>query len=185
MNKVAIYSVQLQTAAPAAGARYLRPCGTISQLMGHITGKRPALVLMELIPDVPPDGSKAIPPRAGASIILRGDALSPELASQALCLGIRGILRRDVPVECHLQQLWGQRIDSDRPLHWRQVTLTARERQLLDHVALDLKNKEIARSMGVTEGTVKVALSRLCDKVGASDRQELAALGRRFQLLRA
>jgi Bacterial regulatory proteins, luxR family len=43
-------------------------------------------------------------------------------------------------------------------------------------VAQGLSNKEIAWSLGITEGTVKVYLSKLFDKVGVADRLELALL---------
>jgi hypothetical protein len=46
-------------------------------------------------------------------------------------------------------------------------------------LAQGLRNKEIAWSMGISEGTVKVYLSRLFTKVGASDRFELALLALR------
>jgi hypothetical protein len=46
-------------------------------------------------------------------------------------------------------------------------------------VTQGLKNKEIASVMGITEGTVKVYLSRLFGKIGARDRFELALIGLR------
>jgi hypothetical protein len=46
-------------------------------------------------------------------------------------------------------------------------------------LAQGLKNKEIAGRMSITEGTVKVYLSRLFGKVGASDRFDLALLALR------
>jgi DNA-binding NarL/FixJ family response regulator len=55
--------------------------------------------------------------------------------------------------------------------------LTQREAQLVNHVRNGLKNKEIARALGITEGTVKGHLSRLFRKVGARDRFELALVG--------
>jgi hypothetical protein len=42
-----------------------------------------------------------------------------------------------------------------------------------------LRNKEIAFALNITEGTVKVYLSKLFSKVGVSDRYELALLGLR------
>jgi hypothetical protein len=40
-----------------------------------------------------------------------------------------------------------------------------------------LKNKEIAATLGISEGTVKVYFSRLFQKVGVKDRFELALYG--------
>jgi len=46
-------------------------------------------------------------------------------------------------------------------------------------VAQGLRNKEIAFSMGITEGTVKVYLYKLFKKLGMRDRLEMALYGRR------
>jgi hypothetical protein len=40
-----------------------------------------------------------------------------------------------------------------------------------------LKNKEIAACIGITEGTVRIYLSKLFAKIGARDRFELAVFG--------
>jgi len=52
--------------------------------------------------------------------------------------------------------------------------LTPRERDLVDLVRRGMRNREIAEELGVTEGTVKVYLHALFDKVGVDNRTELA-----------
>src|SRR5580658_4930834 len=64
-------------------------------------------------------------------------------------------------------------------LNTRRCHLSRREGQLLKLIAQGLRNKEIAFALSITEGTVKVYLSRLFSKVGVSDRYELALLGLR------
>jgi DNA-binding NarL/FixJ family response regulator len=59
----------------------------------------------------------------------------------------------------------------------RAVRLSRREGQLVSLLAQGLKNKEIATCLDITEGTVKVYLSKLFQKVGAKDRLELALFG--------
>jgi DNA-binding NarL/FixJ family response regulator len=54
--------------------------------------------------------------------------------------------------------------------------LTAREREVLALVVAGCPNKEIARKCSVSEETVKHHLTRMFDKVGASNRLELAML---------
>ena len=54
------------------------------------------------------------------------------------------------------------------------IALAPRERHVTGLIAQGLSNKEIAWSLGITEGTVKVYLSKLFDKLGVSDRFELA-----------
>jgi two-component system nitrate/nitrite response regulator NarP len=53
-------------------------------------------------------------------------------------------------------------------------SLTPRERELVDLVRQGLRNREIADRLGVTEGTVKVYLHGIFDKVGVENRTELA-----------
>jgi two-component system nitrate/nitrite response regulator NarP len=52
--------------------------------------------------------------------------------------------------------------------------LTPRERELVELVGQGLRNRDIAARLGVTEGTVKVYLHSIFDKVGVGTRTELA-----------
>src|SRR5436305_2248375 len=52
--------------------------------------------------------------------------------------------------------------------------LTPRERELVELVRQGLRNRDIAARPGVTEGTVKVYLHSIFDKVGVASRTELA-----------
>jgi two-component system nitrate/nitrite response regulator NarL len=52
--------------------------------------------------------------------------------------------------------------------------LSPRERQLINLVRQGLRNREIADQLGVTEGTIKVYLHAVFDKLGVSSRTELA-----------
>jgi len=52
--------------------------------------------------------------------------------------------------------------------------LAPRERQLVGFVRRGLRNKEIAEQLGVTEGTVKVYLHTIFEKLGVNSRTELA-----------
>lgn len=53
-------------------------------------------------------------------------------------------------------------------------SLTPRERELIELVRQGLRNRDIATQLGVTEGTVKVYLHAIFDKVGVDNRTELA-----------
>ena len=57
--------------------------------------------------------------------------------------------------------------------------LTARQQQVATLVCNRLSNKMIARKLGVTEGTVKVHLHAIYDKLKVESRFELIALARR------
>lgn len=54
------------------------------------------------------------------------------------------------------------------------VALAPRERQLIGFVRSGLKNREIAQKLGVTEGTVKAYLHAVFQKLGVTNRTELA-----------
>jgi DNA-binding NarL/FixJ family response regulator len=116
------------------------------------------------------------------AVILWVDEVSAEFASQAISLGVRGLLRRSLPLDIQARclervaagELWVEKTLSNKLLSTKRIALTPRERQLVVLVAQGLKNKEIAYTLGITEGTVKVYLCRLFGKTGANDRLELA-----------
>ena len=56
----------------------------------------------------------------------------------------------------------------------RRIPLAPRERQLIGFVRTGLRNREIASELGVTEGTVKVYLHAIFEKLGVGNRTELA-----------
>ncbi|HEY4070364.1 MAG TPA: response regulator transcription factor [Sphingomicrobium sp.] len=58
----------------------------------------------------------------------------------------------------------------------RAPSLTPRERELVDLVRQGLRNRDIASQLGVTEGTVKVYLHAIFDKLGVDNRTELAMM---------
>jgi DNA-binding NarL/FixJ family response regulator len=60
------------------------------------------------------------------------------------------------------------------------LALTARENLVLRLAVDGLSNKEIARKLGTTEGTVKVHLHNIYEKTGVKNRTALAALAWRF-----
>jgi DNA-binding NarL/FixJ family response regulator len=59
----------------------------------------------------------------------------------------------------------------------KRITLTPRQSQLVNLLTTGLKNKEIAGALFLSEGAVKVYLSRLFQKLGVKDRFELALYG--------
>jgi DNA-binding NarL/FixJ family response regulator len=54
------------------------------------------------------------------------------------------------------------------------TVLTRREREIVRHVALGLRNAEVARRLGIGEVTVKTHLNNVFQKLGLHDRVELA-----------
>ena len=52
--------------------------------------------------------------------------------------------------------------------------ITEREREVLTLLRRGLSNKQIARELGVTEGTIKGHLTRIFERIGVSDRTQAA-----------
>ena len=62
--------------------------------------------------------------------------------------------------------------------------LTARERSVLVQLAEGHSNKQIARNLKLTEGTVKGYVSQVLDKLGVADRTQAALLAHKEGLMR-
>ena len=121
--------------------------------------------------------------------ILLTAAIDDSTLLEAKSLGVQGIvLKNSDPaflLDC-LDQVSNGRIWIDPELGERmnalarslggggQAPLAPRERQLIGFVRQGLRNRDIAEQLGVTEGTVKVYLHGIFQKVGVSTRTELA-----------
>lgn len=161
-------------------------CAAGPALMEHLESGYPDLALLDLTPEIKRLGLQKLQSLAPAcKLILWTKSISAEFALRALDVGVRGILRKTLSVEAHLQclrhimagDLWFEKTltDSFRPA--RRVALSPRESQLVSMLSRGLKNKEISRELGITEGTVKVYLSHLFQKSGTKDRFDLAIHG--------
>ena len=192
MTKVTLYSVQpVLIAGFQAILNHLdgftgSVCTSLTNLMDHIGAESPQLIVFEVTSTIDLDMlSKVIASYRNTAIILWVEDVSAEFASQAISLGVRGLLRRSLPLETQARclekvaagELWIEKALSSQLLSAKRIALTLRERQLMVLIAQGLRNKEIAYSLGITEGTVKVYLSRLFRKTGVSDRLELALFG--------
>jgi DNA-binding NarL/FixJ family response regulator len=172
----------------APGFRVAAVYRTTAELTGAVPGVKHDVTLIDLTPDVTfsvlTQVSRAMP---GCPIVLWVRDISPELAHQAIQLGVRGILRKALSpgllVKCLTNvcagELWLDKGLTANMLTARMIPLTRREGQLVMLLSQGLKNKEIGAALSISEGTVKVYLSRLFQKVGAKDRFELALYGLR------
>ncbi len=68
--------------------------------------------------------------------------------------------------------------------HTPRIPLTPRETEVLSLVAKGLSNAEIAARVGRTEGTVKVHLKNILQKLDASDRTEAVTTALRRGFIR-
>lgn len=170
----------------ADGLELTSTCTSMPGLQAAIFAQMPDIVLLDLGPDITygvlSDLKRATP---GSKLILWANSISPELAFQAMEMGVRGILRKTLPTDLQVKclervlagDLWFEKGLTEGFLRAKRVNLTRREAQLVALLAQGLKNKEIGGTLNISEGTVKVYLSRLFQKVGVKDRFELALFG--------
>jgi DNA-binding NarL/FixJ family response regulator len=120
-----------------------------------------------------------------SKLVVWTHAVSNEMAFQAMELGVRGVFPTSLTIDRFMAAL--QAVQAGEPwfekelmqgfFDGKRIALTRREGQLVALLAQGLRNKEIAFSLQIGEGTVKVYLSRLFRKLGVSDRFELALYG--------
>jgi len=124
--------------------------------------------------------------RAPATVLLTAGMDDVQLLTASVLEPEGMVLKTSDPallLECMEQVRSGQhcidpeiaeRIDKAKEKAARAPSLTPRERELIDLVRQGLRNRDIAAQLGVTEGTVKVYLHAIFDKVGVDNRTELA-----------
>jgi two-component system nitrate/nitrite response regulator NarL len=168
--------------------RVVGACAYVESLPEVLRQIKPTIVLIDMTGNVSmpsiADIRKSAP---DCHVCLWVRHLPDELAYQAMGQGVRGILRRALPVtdvvnclrKLSRGEVWFEERLMGGFFSYRTVRLTKRESQLVGLLAQGLKNKEIAYAMSLSEGTVKVYLSRLFEKLAVRDRFELALYGLR------
>ena len=124
-------------------------------------------------------------------VVLLAAALEEDEILDALRLGVRGVVLKELApqllVECvrkvHAGEQWLEKQLSSRVLETllrreaggraASSVLTPREIEIVRMVASGLRNRELARRLGVTEGTVKIHLHNIYKKLKVQNRLEL------------
>jgi two-component system nitrate/nitrite response regulator NarL len=159
---------------------------SLSGTLGCLKSTRPDVLVVHLISGISLSDLREI--RSADShcqMILWGQELGGEFAFQAMQAGVRSILSGNTPIDdflaalrnVHRGVLCFERDLLESVLSQERVSLSRRQGQIVALVAQGLKNKEIAFSLGITEGTVKVYLHKLFKKLGMNDRLDLALYG--------
>jgi len=139
--------------------------------------------------------------RLDTKVVLLAAVFEEEQILEALRLGVRGLVLKELAppllVQCirrvHTGGQWIEQGASSRAIEAllrqqagaRQVAgvLTSREMDLVRLVAGGLRNKEIARRLGISEGTVKMHVHNVFKKLGVNSRVALAVYARSKGLL--
>lgn len=125
-------------------------------------------VVMVTVSDAADDLVAAL--RAGADGYLLKD-MEPEAMVEALRAAAAG---RIVVSDALTHLLAAALRDDKRPQSASEAGLTEREQGILAHIAAGLSNKQIARELAITEGTVKVHVKHLLRKLNFRSRVEAA-----------
>jgi DNA-binding NarL/FixJ family response regulator len=150
---------------------------------------RPKVVLCNVAPDAPLNLIYEICGAAPESaVVLFARWIPASLAQQALHMGVRAIVSTTVDLDRLLEclravaagQTWVEGSLAAEIVSMRRVSLTPRQKDVLDLLVRGFKNKEIAFELGLSVGTVKAYLTALFEKVGAKDRFELALFGLKY-----
>jgi DNA-binding NarL/FixJ family response regulator len=179
--------------------------GDGSQAVDLVRDQRADILLLDLAlcRDLSLDKLKDISAsRIDVRIIVLADSVdSPDL-TKALQLGVSGVILKDstadVLFKCIHSVMDGYYcVDSDQvtsipsSLHnleterrrQKAIDLTGRELEIIKAVVAGYSNKEIGQRSSITENTVKSHLTRIFDKIGASNRVELALFAAHHRLL--
>lgn len=107
--------------------------------------------------------------------------LSPKVCAAELIRAIRSVAVGGEYVESKLVR--SLLVDTASEVHGVQPQLTSRQTEVLGLVASGLENKQIARRLGIAEGTVKSHLRVVYSRLGATGRAEAVAAAFRLGLL--
>ena len=157
---------------------------TMSELPAMLATTAPDMLLLDLQME-----RSALPDIAtlakGTRILVVTANEGAEDALLALRRGVRGIVFKRFAVETLMEAIWAvadghvwmpPELQSAVTADWREpsaMRLTEREREVVRHVALGLRNAEVAQRLGVSEVTIKTHLSSVFQKLGLRDRVEL------------
>ncbi|WP_159712118.1 response regulator [Geminicoccus flavidas] len=175
-------------------------CQSGEEALAAVREHRPDLLVLDLnMPGL--SGMDVLRGIAEERLALRVVLLTADLRDddlfEAVRLGVRGVILKDMAPELLVrcirtvhaggqwleQHLTGWTLDRllarESAKQQATKTLTQREIELVRLVAEGLRNKEIAFRLGITEGTVKIHLHRIYDKLQVTSRIELANYIRR------
>lgn len=179
---------------------------TLPQTFNAVSGTPADVILFEagLSPN-PPESVSEVVRRAqpGTKVIVIAHFTGEEETVDFLRRGVRGILTRsispDLLVRCVRKVSSGETWLDNQGVNWvieayrnqaehggspkQQLRLSEKEMLIIGGVTQGLKNKDIAIEVGTTEQVVKNYLRKIYDKLGVSDRLELALYSMHRRLL--
>ena len=122
------------------------------------------------------------------AVVVWGNAINEAEALRMVQAGAQGVIRKTASLRTLLECLrmvaggntWMDELmfnAADKANGTGRSSLTSREQQVAELVEQGMKNKEIARSLGICAGTVKIHLKHIFEKTGVRGRYGLALSG--------
>ncbi|MBZ5596472.1 MAG: response regulator transcription factor [Acidobacteriia bacterium] len=120
--------------------------------------------------------------------VVWGNAINEAEALRLVQVGAQGVIRKTATLRALLDCLrmvaagntWMDELmfqSADKTNGTGRSSLTSREQQVAELVEQGMKNKEIARALGICAGTVKIHLKHIFEKTGVRGRYGLALSG--------
>ncbi|MFC0387479.1 response regulator [Muricoccus vinaceus] len=178
-----------------AGHHIVARCTIGTEVPAATEGSHPDLLLLDL--NMPGEDGLQLLRRLPANgsrpfrIVLLTSSITDAQAAEAVRLGVNGLVLKDaapqVLVECVQAVMAGRRwLDpevAERILGTRgeqnartsNCQLSPREKDIVDLVQRGMRNRQIGERLNLTEGTVKVYLHNIYQKMGVTSRTDLAA----------
>lgn len=173
------------------GMRIVAAGTSLADTCESVRGSPPRVVVIDKVFGIPAviDWVRSLSrgqPRT--AIVVWGTTMSEVEALHFLQAGARGVVRKtaslDALLECVVavaagntwveEQVLAEPDRAGRPGH---SPLTARESQVMELVERGLKNRDIAGTLGICTGTVKIHLKHIFEKTGIRGRYGLALSG--------
>jgi DNA-binding NarL/FixJ family response regulator len=185
-----------QTLAPEADIVVVARCASGDAALEAVKHEKPDILVLDLaMPKM--DGLAVLrallAEGSPTRIVILTAALDEDVLIEAVRLGVKGVVLKEMAPEflirC-LRQVYagGQWLEGEfvgraldtvvaREAEARRLAavLTPREIDIMRLVASGLRNKEIGRTLSITEGTVKIHMHNIYEKLGLNSRVALAA----------
>jgi DNA-binding NarL/FixJ family response regulator len=173
-------------------------CSREEETLAALERHRPAILVLDL--HLPARGGLAVlrnlPTTNCPKVVLAAGSIAKDAIADALHLGVRGVVLKemapDLIVKCirqvHQGAMWlehasafaavNRMLRQESDLERLKHSLTRRELEVLQLVAGGLRNRDITGRLKISEGTVKIHLHHIYEKLGARDRVDLVLRAR-------
>jgi DNA-binding NarL/FixJ family response regulator len=184
--------------------KLLARCANGDETLKALRRDKPEILLLDM--QMPGDGGLGVlremkKGKLSTRVVVLTAALEEDQLAEAIRLGARGLVLKELApallVQCvrkvHAGELWLEKRSVTNALErllrreagGKQAAqlLTAREIEIVKHIAAGMRNLEIAKTLFISEGTVKMHLHNIYQKLGVDSRTKLIRYAREKALV--